>query len=192
MATASQQQQNEELKSRLIKLARNVIREKGMTALTLRSIAEQGETSTQAIYTLFGSKERLIQEVYRHWVVELETLLQVSAISSPEELMIKTARIYRIQALSDPELFRAGAAASAAEADILGMMYRSPTFALFSSFLEMGMQAGMFRKTEIPAVTAQTLWSAVHGAVLFEVTGSSDNRGNLVEELIPILLNGLR
>ncbi len=185
------QQQNDDLKNRLIRLARSAIREKGMAALTLRSIAEQGETSTQAIYTLFGSKEGLIIELYRHWVVELEALLQASASSSPEELMIKTARIYRVQALSDPELFRAGATAKVAEADILGMMFRSPTFALFSGFLEAGMRAGMFRQTADPVMTAQALWAAVHGAVLFEVIGASGGKANLVEELIPVLLKGL-
>lgn len=181
-----------DLKSKLTDIAREVVREQGIDALNLRLVASRGETSTQAIYTLFGGKSGLIQAMYQRWVIDLEQRLLASPASLPDELMVKTAEIYREQALSDPELFMAGTTSVAIEADVLGMMYRSQAFAVFVGFLKKGLDSGFFQPLSDSQATAKAIWSAVHGMVLFELCDRSHDKRNALNELIPILVRGLK
>lgn len=153
-------------KARLVHLARELVRAEGMAALNLRKLAERGDTSTQAIYTLFGGKGGLILALYGNWVSDMEKrLAEAAKTASLEELLWQTASIYREHAFSDPQLFLAGAAS----ADIFEMMRASHAFMLLVSFIEAGVKSGRFREVQDPIVTAQSLWAAVHGAVLFEM-----------------------
>ena len=185
--------QTTDLRNKLIMTARNVVRESGMVAFNLRMIAEQAETSTQAIYTLFGGKAGLVLALYQHFVIELEQrLLLIVPHSTPIQLIYQTAQIYREQALSDSELYLSATSPIAAEADVLGMLYNSQAFALFVGFIERGAADKLLLPIEDPRATAKVLWSTVHGAVLFELcTREPHVRTNMVNELLPILLRGL-
>ncbi|WP_162818249.1 TetR/AcrR family transcriptional regulator [Aquirhabdus parva] len=182
-----------DLRNKLIMTARLVVRESGMVAFNLRMIAERAETSTQAIYTLFGGKAGLILALYQHFVVELEQrLLLLVPHSTPIQLIYQTAQIYREQALSDSELYLSATTPIATEADVLGMLYNSKVFALFTSFIEQATAEKLLLPTEDPKAIAKILWSTVHGAVLFELcTREPHARTNMVNELLPILLRGL-
>jgi len=184
---------NAELKSTLLQIARDLVRTSGMTAFNLRVVAELANTSTQAIYTQFGGKSGLILALYKGWVVELEQrLLPLLATSTPIEMLLHTALIYREQASSDPELFLSGSSPAAAEADILGMMFNSRVFTLFVSFLETGVKDGIFKPMASPERTAKALWAAVHGAVIFELSTRTPHEPvNSLNDLLPILLKGL-
>ncbi len=178
-------------KARLVHLARELVREEGMAALNLRKLAERGETSTQAIYTLFGGKGGLILALYGNWVSDMEKRLAVSAkTASLEELLWQTASIYREHAFSDPQLFLAGAAS----ADIFEMMRASHAFMLLVSFIEAGIKSGRFREIQDPVVTAQSLWAAVHGAVLFEMLVPAPRQDDfrMFGETLRLLLLGLK
>lgn len=179
------------LRERLVSNARTLVRNEGMASLNLRLIAEQSGTSTQAIYTLFGGKTGLIRAMYEHWIKELELELHAAQSQlSPIQLMIQTARIYRKQALSDPQLFLFGLSPSANEANIVGMMISSRTFALFCGFIQAAIQQGEFETVELVEQQAKGLWAAIHGAVLFEICHPDSN--NLVEYVLPVLLKGLK
>jgi len=186
-------QQAADAKSKMLLIARDLVRSSGMSAFNLRLVAEQAETSTQAIYTLFGGKSGLVKALYKRWVVELEERLELlMPHSSTVEMLLHTALIYREQALTDPELFLSGTSPAAAEADVLGMMINSRLFTLFVSFLSRGIQEGIFQPQLCPEQTAKALWAAVHGAVLFELcTRAPHEPVNSVSDLLPILLKGL-
>ncbi|WP_410210023.1 TetR/AcrR family transcriptional regulator [Aquirhabdus sp.] len=182
-----------DLRNKLIMTARQVVRESGMVAFNLRVIAERADTSTQAIYTLFGGKAGLIRALYQHFVVELEQrLLLLVPHSTPLQLIYQTAQIYREQALTDSELYLSATTPIATEADVLGMLYNSQAFALFTSFIERASADKLLLPTEDSKATAKVLWAAVHGAVLFEIcTREPHSRTNMVNDLLPILLRGL-
>lgn len=179
------------LRDRLVSNARTLVRNEGMSSLNLRLIAEQSGTSTQAIYTLFGGKTGLIRAMYEHWIKELEDiLLATQSHLSPMELMVQTAHIYRKQALSDPQLFLFGVSPSANEANILGLMMSSRTFALFCGFIQAGIQCGEFASVEQVEQQAKGLWAAIHGAVLFEICHPDSN--HLIDAVLPVLMKGLK
>lgn len=191
VSTTSPPNTGDALKDRMVSNARTLVRNEGMASLNLRLIAEQSGTSTQAIYTLFGGKAGLIRAMYEHWIKELELeLLAAQPHLSPVELMIQTARIYRKQALSDPQLFLFGVSPSANEANILGLMMSSRTFALFCGFIQAGIQCGEFVTVEHVEQQAQGLWAAIHGAVLFEICHPGSN--NLIDYVLPVLMKGLQ
>lgn len=178
-------------KARLVHLARELVRAEGMAALNLRKLAERGDTSTQAIYTLFGGKGGLILALYGNWVSDMEKrLAEAAKTASLEELLWQTASIYREHAFSDPQLFLAGAAS----ADIFEMMRASHAFMLLVSFIEAGVKSGRFREIQDPIVTAQSLWAAVHGAVLFEMLVPEPRQDDfrMFGESLRLLLLGLQ
>lgn len=181
----SRQESSNDRRERLVATARELVRQGGMAALSLRTVAERENTSTQAIYTLFGGKDGLVRAIYSHWMDELEQRLRATPASVPEALLAQTALIYRECALSDPALFLAGSS----DKEVFGMLRNSGAFKLFASFVLAGMEQGQFRRTPDPEATATALWGAVHGAVLFEICSGGGTV--YIEETFPVLLRGL-
>lgn len=183
-----------DLKCKLVIIAREIIRKKGMSALTLVEVAKQASTSTQAIYTLFGGKLGLIQAIYQYWVMELEQrLIVLIPTLRPDELILNCAQMYREQALSDPELFMAGTTPMTVEAGVLEMMYQSSTFAQFAQFLQTGMDSGIFKPQPNTKAIAKMLWAAVHGLILFELCNPPVEGESIstIADLVNVFANGL-
>ncbi len=173
-------------RERLINSARDLVRQGGLAALSMRVLADREDTSTQAIYTLFGGKSGLLQAVYSHWMDDLEQGLLTAAMAGhPPEVMIwLSARLYREHALSDPALFLAGCT----DKDVFALLTRSNAFRAFAALVSAGIASGALRHNDDPEATACALWSAAHGAVLFEI--QSGGRSYL-EELLQALLRGI-
>lgn len=171
----------------LVISARELVRQGGMAALSLRTLADREGTSTQAIYTLFGGKRGLIQAIYSHWMIDLEHRLAEAASADypPELLLWLTARLYREHALSDPTLFLAGSS----NQDVYQLLLDSAAFKTFAGFVSAGMANGTLRRCDDPRTAAGALWGAVHGAVLFELHAGTDS--GYLEQTLNLLLNGL-
>lgn len=91
----------------LLKAARRILAEEGPNALGLRTLAIEVETTTRAVYSLFGSKENLIRALYVSGFAELvERLGAVPTTEDPRADLLASCTAYRAHALADPAQYR--------------------------------------------------------------------------------------
>lgn len=183
---SSPQTSSQDKRERLVLAARDMVREGGMTALSLRTLAEREDTSTQAIYTLFGGKQGLLQAIYSHWISGLAQHIAGAGGTTPDALLTQAAYGYSAFAHSDPALFLAGSADPGA----IALLHDSPAFHLLAHIVMAGMASGQLRPSPDPGAAAKALWGCVHGAVLFDVLAGG-NGNEYLDLALPIMLRGL-
>ena len=97
---------DETLRERLIAEARQMLTVDGYHGVSLRVLTRNVETSTNAVYTLFGSKEALMAEVV---IRDLDRLFgdqyDPNSSESSEDDLLKFATFYRKHATADPLAF---------------------------------------------------------------------------------------
>jgi AcrR family transcriptional regulator len=90
----------------LLAVAERLLQERGTAALSLREVADGAGTSTQALYTLFGSKEGLLGALGAHAMELLRAGGDaVPTTDDPREDLVNGALMYRRFALDHPALF---------------------------------------------------------------------------------------
>lgn len=90
----------------LLAVAERLLHQRGTAALSLREVARGAGTSTQAVYTLFGSKEGLLGALGAHAM----NLLRVGVDAIPDTIdprhdLVEAALVFRRFALDHPALF---------------------------------------------------------------------------------------
>ncbi|MDX1598109.1 MAG: hypothetical protein R3295_05565 [Marinobacter sp.] len=182
-------------RKQLVAIARDIVRNDGMAALSLETLAEKSNTPLPTAEYLFKDKPGLIRALFEAWVEEWQRRLMAALPETPPEAMLRqAAHIYRELACSDRALFLAASTPMAIEADLFGVLSRSTAFELFANFLKTGMAERRFRVTADPDATVRTLWGAVHGAVLLEIcSGYDELRGKrMLDESISLMTRGLQ
>jgi AcrR family transcriptional regulator len=97
---------DEATRERLLDAAERLSAEQGFEALTVRGVADEAETSTRAVYALFGSKQGLEQALHKAMFTRLRDLLQGRQRSDdPREDLLVQALAYRRWAVERPERY---------------------------------------------------------------------------------------
>lgn len=170
---------DEALRERLIEHASKMMSEDGYHGVSLRVLTREVGTSTNAVYTLFGSKEALMAEVV---VRHLDSLLSEDGMTEdggdPEADLIKLASTYRDFAVSDPKSFN-GAFEAIKEAKEPGSMtdrvnpeLRQLDEKLFEPICVVCKRIadGAPRKLD-PQRMAVGVWALIHGYSFLEISG---------------------
>ena len=90
----------------LLWVAEDLLQERGTAALSIREVADGAGTSTQAVYTLFGSKEGLLGALGAHAMELLQSGVDaIPATSDPRHDLVEAALVFRRFALDHPALF---------------------------------------------------------------------------------------
>lgn len=93
-------------RERLLEAAERLSATHGWDALTVRGIAEEADTSTRAVYALFGSKQGLEQALHEVMFTRLRDLMQGRERSDdPRQDLINQALAYRRWAIERPERY---------------------------------------------------------------------------------------
>lgn len=93
----------------LLEAAERTIETRGVAALSLRGVAEEAGTTTRAIYSLFGSKERLLAALgTRAFELLQEGLQALEGRPDPGDDLVEAALMFRRFALEHPALFSIG------------------------------------------------------------------------------------
>ena len=99
---------DEALREQLIVRASDMMSKDGYHGVSLRVLTRDVGTSTNAVYTLFGSKEALMAEAV---LLHLDSLIGQEGMppetDNPEEDLLKVAGLYRDFAVGDPNSFDA-------------------------------------------------------------------------------------
>jgi AcrR family transcriptional regulator len=164
---------DEVLRGCLLRQARQVLSSSGPAALSLRTLARDCETSTTAVYSLFGGKAGLLTALFDEAFRTLGRHL--SAVEPGEDSLDDIVRLgvaYRRSALSDPHVFGMMFAAetslpAAAEARTAAGTALGP----LREFVERAVRDKALRPDTDAAAASLTLWAAVHGWVTLQLRG---------------------
>ena len=97
---------DEKLRARLLERAAALVSDGGADALSLRTLARDCETSTTAVYALFGGKNGLLTALFDDAFDQLGRRIGMLAPSADAlDDVVRTALAYRDTALDDPHQF---------------------------------------------------------------------------------------
>src|SRR5690625_7182060 len=112
---ARPRQYDDALRRRLIDLASEQISTHGVDTLSVRSLAQRAGTTTAAIYTLFGSRDALVDAVATEGLARFEAHLRaVPRTDEPAADLLTLGLAYRTSALAGPPLYRGTVSADGA------------------------------------------------------------------------------
>lgn len=164
---------DEKLRARLLDRAGELVSDGGLDGLSLRVLARDCDTSTTAVYALFGGKDGLLTALFDEAFRRLGKRLDAIAPGAdPLDDVVRTGVAYRDSALADPHLF--------------ALMFSRPTLlsAEAAARTVLGTALGPLRATiaravEEDALRADTdaataslaLWTTVHGWVTLQLRG---------------------
>ncbi len=154
----------EDLRDRLVRAAAERLVQAPPDQLSLRELAASQDTSTNAIYSLFGGKDALIRAVVadanESFLAEQEKALEFGATI---EGLMELGRRYRAWALDQPSLYQLmfGGVGTLASIPCYGI---GPLEQMVSALVE----AGVLRAAPVRSI-GHALWAASHGFVLIEM-----------------------
>jgi AcrR family transcriptional regulator len=152
----------------LLDSALALLEERGPGALRIRDLSEAVGKSTMAVYTHFGSKQGLLEQLYLHGFSRLEDRLKtVPSTGNGRQELLAFALAYRKFALDNEALY--------------GLMFEraTPDFTPSDESRMAGLATFEMLRQRIadwrpdltdPAPTAHLVWAAIHGLVSIELT----------------------
>jgi AcrR family transcriptional regulator len=98
-------QRTPELRDHVLAVAAGLLARDGVAGFTTRSIAREAQTSTPAVYELFGDKSGLVRELFFEGFRKLRRRLDAAPESDdPRADLIRLAEVYRDFVRENPEL----------------------------------------------------------------------------------------
>jgi AcrR family transcriptional regulator len=169
---------------RLVDATLQLLRDEIPTDLTVRRIAAAAGTTTMAVYTGFGSRDRLLDAVYARGFEQLgERMAPAARLADPAEAVLELLGAYRMFALANAGLY--------------GLLFERvlPGFdpspevrgtALDTTFGLLASQTERLLGDDPPddgsSRLAYTLWAITHGLVSLELSHAS--RGPLAHPVL--------
>src|ERR687897_332134 len=151
----------------LLDAALRLVVERGPGALRIRDVAAAAEQSTMGVYTHFGSKQGLLEQLYLHGFRLLEERLNtVPSEGQRQQELLAFALAYRAFALDNDALY--------------GLMFEraTPDFVPSDASRLAGLATFQVLATRVadwrpdftdPAADAHLIWATMHGLVTIEL-----------------------
>ncbi len=161
------------LREALLRATSRLVAERGAEAVTVRTAAGAADTSTSAVYTLFGGREQLLSAVAAEAVARFAArLAAVPDADDPAAHLLDLGRAYRASALAEPHFYRVMFDAGPgrlreADRDL------PSTFAMLVHAVQQCIDAGLCASSDAREL-ASTLWALVHGLVELELADLLD------------------
>lgn len=106
MAEGTREQRAQDKKRRLLDAAERVFFRDGDLGLTVRRLAAEGSTTSQTIYTYFGSRDAVVDGLYARTLADLDDLLTVCEERVGHGDVADVVAPYRAHATERPGQFR--------------------------------------------------------------------------------------
>src|SRR4029078_3648800 len=144
-----------------------LLEQRGPGALRIRDVADAAEQSTMGVYTHFGSKQGLLEQLYLHGFERLEERLSRAPPGGPRRQdLLEFALAYRQFALDNEALY--GLMFERAAPDFVpsdaSRMAGLATFEMLAARV-----AGWRSDFADPAADAHLVWATMHGLVTIEL-----------------------
>jgi AcrR family transcriptional regulator len=165
---------DEALRLRLLDRAGELLSSDGPKALSLRRLAADVDTSTTAVYSLFGGKPELVSALYaegfRRFGARMAT---VRRTGDPVADLVSLGLAYRASALADPHLYSimfTKAVPGFEPTEEAARLARS-TLRPLEETVRAGISDGVFADVA-PELVTVSAWGIVHGLVSLELNGN--------------------
>ncbi|WP_309075156.1 TetR-like C-terminal domain-containing protein [Paenarthrobacter sp.] len=162
---------DQHVQDRLLAVTAELVDREGPARVTLRDVAAAAETSTTAIYSLFGGKAQLLTAA----VDDGFRSFGASQRDAAKDGLLGLGRAYRIWALDHPALYRlmfGGALAAYVDCSPTPEIASDSMLPLVEA-VAAAQSAGALRKDD-PALIAMAIWGQVHGLVSLELAQMND------------------
>jgi AcrR family transcriptional regulator len=162
----------EALRATVLDTAGEILARDGPAGLTMRRLASALGCTTTVLYTMFSSKQGLIDAMYREGFDRLTARMRaIPADAPPGERLRLSALAYRQNALSSPQLYQLtfGAAAPGHTPGPDAIAAAETSLEALVEIVKTCIDAGILRREE-PRFIAQVLTAAAHGAVSLELS----------------------
>jgi AcrR family transcriptional regulator len=159
------------LRRRLLERAGELLSTEGPAAVSLRKIATDVNTSTTAVYSLFGGKPALLEALYDEAFSRFGAhLAAVPVTDDPVEDLLQVGLAYRRSALEDPRFY---SVLYSKVVEPTKEMSRAAgrTFAPVIKAVRRAVEQGLYR-AEAPEQIAMSMWGIAHGLVSLELNGN--------------------
>ena len=201
MSKERQIRRQEEIRKKILDVARDIISKEGIQGLSIRKITNTIDYSPAIIYHYFKDKNEIVEtltsEVYRRILASIGS---VKKNENEPEKEIKEAFINYIKAaLAYPEEYKSfmlNDDLSLIKMTSLlhkGICENSKTLQVLCSSIKRGIEKGRFVPCD-PELTAQILWTSTFGLIIkliIEKDIPEDQLNRLIEHHFTVLFNGL-
>ena len=186
---------DERTRARILDVATELLASHGPDGVTVRRVADAADTTTRAIYSLFGDKRGLLQALHHEAAALMtRTHLEVEPRDDLIAEVVELGLAYRRAAMENPHTFRllmGGTPGFQPEPDDVRLGRRA--FARVIETLERLSTADRLGGRTAERAGTE-MWALVHGLVSLELLGILDPHGDpevLWRESIGTLLRGL-
>ena len=168
----------EALRLGLLDAASRLLVEEGPEALSMRRVAQEVNASTQVLYTMFGGKEGLANELFLEGFERFGRALEaVPRDSDPLRDLLSLGAAYFENAVANPNYYRVmfsdAIPGFSPPQETLRKTWK--TFEPLVEAVRRCMEEGLFAEGD-PEEVAAALWSAAHGVVSLHLAGHFPGR----------------
>lgn len=161
----------DEVSEALLRAAGDVLAAEGPNALTVRRIAHEAGLSTINVYSRFGGKDGLVEQLYLEGFRRLaDAMNAVPTTDDPLGDLLQCGLAYRQFALEHTTYYAVmfDRAVPEFEPRDETLVAATGTLELLAARVERAVQAGVFAPTD-SLHTAATIWAACHGSMSLEL-----------------------
>ncbi|QVK19248.1 TetR/AcrR family transcriptional regulator [Mycoplasmatota bacterium] len=201
MSRERQLKKQEEIRNKILNIAKKIITEKGVEHLSIRKITNELDYSPGIIYHYFKDKNEIIETLAKDGYMKILSAISKTKRDVNDPLMeIKSIFQAYINAVLDyPEEYKAFMLSN--DPNIIekttvlekGISKRSKTMSLLTEIIQRGIDEGQFQDNDAE-LTAQIVWSSAFGLVIrliIENKIGNDQKEKLIQKHFEILFNGL-
>jgi len=181
----------------MLEAATRLLTEEGPTALTVRKVADAVNCSTTLLYSLFGGKDGLSNELYLEGFARMEAAL---AAVPPQSMGLQRlhalAHAYHQYARNNPSYYMVmfGDALAGFVPPVESRTQSWKSMAVLIEACDEAMKQGVLAPGNATAA-ARLLWAAMHGAVSLELKGyylKTERADELFESAVQAVLGHLQ
>lgn len=167
------------LRQGMLDAATRLLTEEGPAALTVRRVADAVNCSTTLLYSLFGGKDGLANELYLEGFARLKAEFETAAAQATKKAdkeglgpLLLHARVYHQYAKRNPSYYMVmfGDAIAGFVPPVESRKTAWESLAVLIDTFEHCMERGALPRSN-PTAAARLLWAAMHGAVSLELKG---------------------
>jgi AcrR family transcriptional regulator len=177
----ARERRHQRTKDAILEAARQIIRESGYDALSMRLIAQRIDYSPAGLYEYFGSKEEIVTAVCRQTMSQFSSSLAAVDITlPPAAYIVELGLAYIHYALQNKERFLLMFTTGLPPAEILAELDDESSYAILVNGIQRGIDAGVFLTTAeaTAAEMAYTAWALVHGISMLRLSHLPENAMN--------------
>ena len=158
---------------RILEAASELLSTEGASALSVRRIATAAGCSTMGLYSRFGGKDGVVDELFAEGFERLTAAMRAKPLTAdPLADLRGCAECYRETALANATHYMVmfGGAVPGFEPSDASQLLSHQAFAGLVAQVRRCTDAGLFRN-RAPDVIAEVLWGSIHGLVMLELVG---------------------